>query len=169
MKQILALPSVHPHPNIIWRRGMISASLRSDVHAREECLTESLSPRFLCFSEPKYFPSGEEKQRWLTVRSWVSSAALLTAWWCAHAADVRASDSWLTARGWERGKTKHAHSAGRTPCLQRSKHGRCRLNPFAVRAHSARLGKHLPAPAAGCSSSSRPPREPRALHFWGRK
>lgn len=79
------------------------------VHAQEEMLDCKPSlPRFLCFSKPNYFPSGEEKQGWLTGWSWVSSADSLTAWWCTHPADVRTGDSGLTAQDWDIEKMKPA-------------------------------------------------------------
>lgn len=108
-KQILTVPSVDPisrhHPG--W--GRICASEKSYVQAQEEILDgEPPLPRFLCFPEPKYFPSGEEKQRWLTGWGRVSSAVSLTARWCAGPADVGTSDSWLTAQDWDTEKMKLA-------------------------------------------------------------
>lgn len=103
--------------------GMIRARWRSYIHI-QECLpdNEPLLPRLLCFSEPKYFPSGREKQRWLTV--WSESHQLLC-WQSGDVctlADVRPSDSWLTAEDWEIGKMKDAWSVWHALFMQRSKH-----------------------------------------------
>ena len=131
--------------------GMIRARWRSYVHL-QECLPddEPLLPRLLCFSEPKYFPSGREKQRWLTVWSRVSSAALLTAGWCAHAADVRASDSWLTAEDREIGKMKDAWNVWHALFMQRSEHLAATLTRWRSR-HTAPAGqgKRMLAPRWG--------------------
>lgn len=63
-RQILSLPSVNSIPRHLPGQGRICASEKSYVHAQEEMLDcEPSLPRFLCFSEPKYFPSREEKQR----------------------------------------------------------------------------------------------------------
>lgn len=102
-------------------------------------LTLPSLPRILCFSEPKYFLSTDEKPSWLTAWSQVSSAAVLTA------SDVPALlMCWRVTADWQP-RTGRGADGDCLVCAVyaalRERH--CHLNPFAGTAPSARLEKHL--------------------------
>lgn len=135
------------------------------VHAQEEVLDcEPSLPRFLCFSEPKYFPSGGRETRMIDglepslISSLADSLVMYAPGWCA--------DSWQLidspGLGYREDETCLEHL---TRCLCGAPE-HCRLNPLWMQARYARLGRWLSAPSSKLRFfPSMTDREQNSLHF----